>query len=888
MAPPPAPPMPMRWVTHGQPLHRSLAAQAGLDAVATRWALFLDDDDELLAGHLDKLIVALESSSAAVLAHTGVDLVGSGSHEGRQGTFDEPFEPWELLLGNRMPIHAALFDAALAQSSGLRFDAALDVYEDWDFWLQLRQLGEFVHVPGVSARYRLGDDSSDAHRVNFGDEPYWRVWAKWWPRAPRAWWTKALHSGASASATTREYQAVRHELMAKLDALHAQWLQARGEVWQLQQQALATLAEISRLKQLAAERETLRAQTEQQLIASTAELGPTQALLATAQIELKATHGELDATASALATRSAELASSEALLSAARIELQRGAERIHALLTTSSWRLTQPLRQLISLWRATRLRFAQIRRSSRWRRFASSPGAAKSYEDWIRTAEIADVARRKIELSALPPMTISVLLPVFEPDLVLLDEAIESVRAQSHPHWELCIADDASTKVAVAEHLRQWAAREPRIKWVLRPQNGHISACTNSALALATGDWIALLDQDDVLAPNALAEVVDAIAQFPDAGIVYSDEDKLDAAARRFEPYFKPAFNIELMRGQNLISHFGAYRRSLVAEVGGLRAGFEGSQDYDLALRCIERLRPAQVIHVPRVLYHWRVSAGSTAGSGDNKPYAVHAGLRALSEHLARCEAGAQAELMPGFSYFRVRYPLPRVLPWVDLVAISNSNHPETEAWWKLLLEGTNYPALRRSTPTLVTDGTDAASAPLVAFIRVGLLPITPEWLAELVSHLMRPGNDFVGARIDARDSRLAEGALIGSNRTAWASSPSARGGYFGRAVLAQAVSATSEACVIVRRELLSNCDPGAMNQHRSLATMALARAFGERRRGVWTPFARLLADTRYALKLAVVNSEALDSDPAASPHRDEHNAQLLSRSESARAMQGW
>ena len=181
-------------------------------------------------------------------------------------------------------------------------------------------------------------------------------------------------------------------------------------------------------------------------------------------------------------------------------------------------------------------------------------------------------------------------MPTYNPKPKWLIEAIESVRGQIYPNWELCIADDASPDPAIRPILERYARDDERIKVVFREQNGHISAASNSALEVASGEWIALLDHDDLLAEHALALVAEAINRHPGAGLIYSDEDKIDETGKRSTPYFKCEFNIDLLRSQNMICHLGAYRRDLVNRLGGFRLGFEGSQDYDLALRVVESL----------------------------------------------------------------------------------------------------------------------------------------------------------------------------------------------------------------------------------------------------------------------------------------------------------
>lgn len=670
----PAPAVPMQWVSAGRRLPRSEAAQAGLDAVTTRYALFLDDDDLLLEGHLDKLMAALAAAPQAMLAHTGVELIAEGSHQTRAGRFDHAFEPWELLLGNRMPIHAALFDVARVRAEGARFDPALDLYEDWDFWLQLQVAGEFVHVAGVSALYRVGNDSSDAHRREPGDEAYWRIWRKWWPRAPAAWWATALDAGARFSDTAMHLEATREDLRNRLDQIH----ELHGQLREAGEAA-------SRLHGLLEEQVTAARQAQ-------IELADTRHLLAQAQGSLDWTQQALQAAQQREAELTQRLAQATHALAASQIEQQRSAEQVLAMQQSTSWRLTRPVRQAATLARAARMQASRLRREVLAQQRLIREPSFHAYQRWIAGPEAAQRAQRAEQLAqplpAAAALRFSVVMPVYNPALNLLDEAIASVHAQSHVLWQLCVADDASTLPGVREHLAAWAAKDARIEVLQRPHNGHIAACTNSALSLANGDWVVFLDQDDCLAGDALAELADAIARSPDLTLIYSDEDKLDPGGQRFEPHFKPPFSIELLRGQNMINHLAAYRRDALLAVGGLREGFDGAQDHDLALRVVERLGPAQITHLPRVLYHWRAAAGSTAARAGHKDYAAAASVRAVADHLARCVPGAQAEMLPGLPWMRVRYPVPPPGAGIATRLLVADRLTPSQPLWREELEG--------------------------------------------------------------------------------------------------------------------------------------------------------------------------------------------------------
>lgn len=235
----------------------------------------------------------------------------------------------------------------------------------------------------------------------------------------------------------------------------------------------------------------------------------------------------------------------------------------------------------------------------------------------------------------------SLVTPVFNPPIWALNECIKSVLSQSTKDWEWCIADDASTDPNVIAVLKKLASRDSRVKLLQRKQNGGIVEASNSALEIATGDFVVLLDHDDSLHPKALEVVAATIKSNEGVDYIYSDEDKVDDAGRHFDVFKKPSFSPERLRGQNYCCHLSVFRSSLVEEIGGFRTGFEGAQDYDLILRATEKAR--KIVHIPEVLYHWRVVSGSAAGDTNAKPYAIEAGRRAVVEHCDRI--GIKAEI---------------------------------------------------------------------------------------------------------------------------------------------------------------------------------------------------------------------------------------------------
>lgn len=467
----------------------------------------------------------------------------------------------------------------------------------------------------------------------------------------------------------------------------------------------------------------------------------------------------------------------------------------------------------------------------------------RNYREWVRRYDTPDEAaiaamREQVAQLAISPR-VSVVMPTYNANLEWLGDAIRSVQAQLYPHWELCIADDASTDPEVRPFLEKLAAEDKRIKLVFRETNGHISAATNSALALATGDWITFLDHDDLLPPHALFYMVRAIAAQPDARMLYSDEDKLDEKGRRFDPYFKTDWNPDLFYSHNLVTHLAFYRKDLIEQTGGLREAYAGAQDYDLVLRAIERITPAQIVHVPFVLYHWRAHAGSTATADLNiKPYAMLAGERALNDHFKRTGVRARAQFV-GHG-FRARYKLPDVPPLVsiiiptrnmvhlvkmciesiqaktryknyEIILMDNgSDDPAALAYFAEQAEAhDNFRVIRDDSPFCYSAinnlGAREARGEVLVFLNNDIEVITHEWLDELVSQACRPGIGAVGALLLFPNGTLQHaGIVLGIGGWAGHSHKgfsSLAHGYVGRASLISSFSAVTGACLAVRKE---------------------------------------------------------------------------------------
>jgi GT2 family glycosyltransferase len=506
------------------------------------------------------------------------------------------------------------------------------------------------------------------------------------------------------------------------------------------------------------------------------------------------------------------------------------------------------------------------------------------YQLWIHrfdawsTEDLATLRQRMRSFRLKPRL--SVIMPVYNTDPIWLRRAIDSILAQVYPHWELCISDNASTLAEVRTVLDDYAGKDPRIRVIFRTTNGHISVNSNTALTLATGEFIVLMDSDDELPPHALYWVAHEINDHPSVDLIYSDEDKIDTNGRRYDPYFKPDWSPALILSQNFFSHLGVYRRSLVERVGGFREGYEGSQDHDLVLRCADSTSPTSIRHIPRILYNWRSIPGSTASTQgiDAKPYAWHAGVRSIEDHLERNKI--KARVLPAFTqYYQVDYcndtdPQPKV----SVIMPSACNLRLLQPCLEALLSRTTYQnfevllainEIRFSNPTqaaylkslrtmrrvrlLVYEDRPfnfswinnwairQANGTVLCLMNDDVEVVTPSWIERLVARLRLQSVAAVGPMLYfPNDTIQHAGVTLGIWGVAGHTFINqARGsdGYFGRAGLEQDLSCITAACMAIRREAFEQV--GGFNEELAIAFNDVDLCIRLRNAGwrlLWTP----------------------------------------------------
>ena len=459
------------------------------------------------------------------------------------------------------------------------------------------------------------------------------------------------------------------------------------------------------------------------------------------------------------------------------------------------------------------------------------------YEEWYKNHKptMEELQRQRNTEFEYEPL-ISILVPVYNTPEEFLKQMIQSVRKQTYGKWELCIANANPANETVAEILRISSTKDERIKVKDVPENEGIAQNTNAALASATGDYIGLLDHDDLLTPDALYEVVKAINENDRPQVLYSDEDKVTMdLSEHFQPHMKPDYNKDLLRSNNYITHFFVADRTLVEEVGGEDGEYNGAQDYDLILKCTERAKG--IAHIPRILYHWRVHKASTADNPASKMYAFDAGKRAIEDHLKRCGEIGKVSHEKDLGFYRVKYQVQGsplisiIIPNKDqvesldkclesiekssyknyeiIIVENNSTEDATFAYYKKIesdkirivywSDEFNYSAINNF-------GVKHARGDYLLLLNNDVEVITTDWLEELTANCQRKDVGIVGARLYYPDDTIQHaGIVIGIGGVAGAlfvGMPRMFTGYLHKAAIQQDLSAVTAACMMVKRSV--------------------------------------------------------------------------------------
>jgi GT2 family glycosyltransferase len=462
-------------------------------------------------------------------------------------------------------------------------------------------------------------------------------------------------------------------------------------------------------------------------------------------------------------------------------------------------------------------------------------GFASDYDRWIQEFEAPDHRLMALKLASLNTRPlISIVMPVFNTDPAELTAAIQSVLDQSYEHWELCIADDCSTRPEPRQILQHFASIDSRIKLTFRTEQGGISRACNTAWQMASGEYAAFLDHDDTLAPHALAYVCEILERQPDADLIYSDEDKIDRKGRRYEPFFKPDWSPDLLLSENYICHLLVLKQDLARKIGGFNSDCDGSQDYDLVLKATDQAR--RILHIPQVLYHWRAGVASTAATIKNKQYALDAAQRALQSYCARKNPGMEVQGGKTLGRWRVRYPISKgarvsiiiasggkanilltnlqtllgktIYRNFEIVVIDNSKGEAIDVLIK------KFPSVRyidyRNQPFNYSAINNLAArqceSPILLFLNDDTSVIADDWLEAMVELIERSEVGVVGAKLLYPDGRIQHAGVVMGLYDNCGHAFKALDGeishYFDFSDVIRNVSAVTGACLMTKRDI--------------------------------------------------------------------------------------
>jgi GT2 family glycosyltransferase len=780
---------------------RASAGNEGIKRTRGEYICFLDDDDEFCDEHLSVLVSHIVDSDAPA-AYTDAVIVNkenqNGATESQKVFSSYDFFYTDLLVDNYIPLICILFSGEKLRQSG-GFDESFDLYEDWDLILRLGKKHHFDHVSRVTARYNIWSSAEQIANVE-GKEVQ-----------RRSAYEKIFYKHL------KDFNPdVITNVKKKREQVEGKYSELIEEYKRLEDQARDTIAALNASEE--------KVQT-----------------MAGHMHELNVENLDL------------------------KSENRAQKITIEEIYATLGWRILTKLRQIRD----------RILPQDTWRRriYQRATGSIKKrgvkgtvtrtlkelkpvkqfdmkkYHAWIKEHEPVDAdllkQREASEAFHYRPR-ISIIVPVYNTEKEMLIQMIESVLAQSYDNWQLCIADGNSDKQHVKEVLQSYRNRDERIQIIFLKENRHIAENSNEALSLAEGEFVGFLDHDDLLAPFALYEVVKILNDGSHIDLIYSDEDNVDYRGERSMPFFKPDWSPDLLCSVNYICHFAVARKKIVDKLGGFRRQYDGAQDYDLFLRI--SAVTSRIAHIPKILYHWRVHEGSTAGDVSKKVYADTAGKGALTDFFHSSGIDAYVISGPAQTNYQVRFrvsgePLVSIIiPFRDkvellktcvksilnkttykhyeLLLVSNkSTEEETFHYLESLKNNTMVKILRYDHEfnfSKINNFAAAASqGEFLLFLNNDTEVITDNWLMLMLEHAQRKETGVVGCKMLFPDKTIQHaGVVLGMTGFAghvFAGLPDHSHNYFGSTDFVRNYLAVTGACMMIKRTVFEKA--GGFNE---------------------------------------------------------------------------
>lgn len=870
------------------------ARNIGIRQAKGRYILPLDADNKIAPQYITQAIEMLDANPEIGIVYADMEIFGD-----KQEIRNVPEFDLNLLVKGNYIDACAVFRHQVWEDCG-GYDSKIPDrlgYEDWDFWLSAAEKGwKFFHIPEVLFQYRFRLNSM-VSRCNLPANRYrliQYICAKHLELYETSFVDVLATKEAQILAETaksellnyevEEYKQHKKQLETDLKSAHEQLYQTRLDAQNTHDRLRQALSDVREAHEQLNAARTESHQTHERLHESIVESQHTHELLHQTRIELEQAHERLNQAIlnlqqtherlhqshyqnqifkQELEQNQVEFKQKEANL---YLQLSDARNLIRGMENTKFWKLRTlwfqfktPLVKVkskakafidISQQHGVKAALGKVRKKLTGKSSGMETSVVAvsthdfAYQQWLvqHFPRAADLRKMADTVPAFPyKPTISIIVPVYNTPEKFLRDAIESVFNQIYPYWELCLADDASTAAHIKPILQEYAARDGRIKVTFCEENGHISRASNAAISTATGEFIALLDHDDLITPDALYEVVLLLNQHPEADMIYSDEDKVDETNQLMHPFFKPDWCPDSFLSRMYTCHFGVYRRSIVDEIGGFRVGFEGSQDYDLVLRLTEKTE--NIYHIPKILYHWRLHAASTAsGKQDVKTYAYEAAKKAILEAIHRRQEPGTIVDVPGFfGNYTVRYQiqdykrvsiiiptrnlgtmLDRCLtsifslttyPNYEVILVDNGS-TETETldviarWQQQEPQRFKcYPLdIPFNYPTINNFGVSKAEGDYLLFLNNDTKILVPDWLDAMVEQAQRSQIGAVGALLLYEDDTIQHagimlgiGGIAGHSHRAF---PKDTPGYVCHVKTVNNFSAVTGACLMCRREV--------------------------------------------------------------------------------------
>ncbi len=813
---------------------RAHAGNVGIENANGKYIGFLDDDDELYPEHVETIISFLEQSDYEV-AYTDIEMVVQefAPEEGKmvdtnKTIFSKDFSYNDLLVINYIPFNSIIFSKHALDAAG-RLDESFELYEDWDFLIRIGQKYPFYHIKKITARYNQWSRDLQINQADIGQMKIMHLQVinkhkeKISPEFILNMWQQSYDKNA---------------IIAEKDGIILQKDSVISEKSEI----------ISQMEKTLAEKDELILQLKNSINSIKATIGwkllekfrrSREKLLPSRTMRRRLYDGWVRLLANIIKKKDSTLST-------------KTNSQIQNLPTSQSGKDLEESSHCLHINDAYRL--------------------------WILKNEPDNAsleAQRKISYSFKIRPKISIVTPVCNPKKDIFIEMIESVLGQTYDNWELCIADASSN--SIRDIINKYISKDrKRIKAVYLSKNKGIAANSNDALTLVTGDFVTFLDHDDTLSPFALFEIVKAINENPDADFIYSDEDKLSEDGKnRLYPHFKPDWSPDKLRSYNYICHLSVFKKELLDKIGYFKAGYEGSQDYDLILRATEKAQC--IIHIPKVLYHWRISEKSVAGNPHSKMYAYEAAKKALRDHMTRL--GIEARVEDGFflGSYRVRNLIEKnptvsiIIPSIgdknlltkcvnsilnktiykefEIIIVSSVSEEQKTHICRGIVETdkVRFIALNRNFRLSLGSnvGSNHANGEYLLFLHDDTEIITNDWIEGLLEHAIRKDVGAVGAKLYYPDGRIQHAGLILGIKGLYGyhhrGFPKESDGYWGRLQIIQNLSAVSAACLMISKEKFHELNGFDEEYYSSAYDVDFCLRLCESGfRVVWTPYVEL------------------------------------------------